>query len=147
MNCCSSSKSALVRARDQAWVPGNMRTPRQVIGYRFGRRITARRERRPVVEIDQGQLAVRRDDDVAAVDFESGRLRRTRREANERGAIEGVVARVPRIEPVKEAVRGDAVELDLVACAMLLHGRGGDAARVEVGAAALEGGGRIDPLH
>ena len=41
-----------------------MHTPREVIGNRFGRGFPARRKRRPVVEIDQGQLALGLDIDV-----------------------------------------------------------------------------------
>src|ERR1035437_2458200 len=113
MNACSSSKSAFVRARDQAWVPGSMHTPRKVIGYRIGGPLAARRERRPVIEIDERQLAVGRHDHVASVDVETRGGRGARGQTRQRGRLEHVAARVSGIEPVEELVASHAVKLDL----------------------------------
>ena len=104
-------------------------------------RLAARRERRPVVEVDQRQLAGRSDDDVAAEDVETGRAAASspsRRSAPRRAAGRfrcGAPLACPRppsaagvgIEPVKERAAGDAVELDLVAAAVRLQRRVRDA--------------------
>ena len=96
-------KQRLVRARDETWVPGSMHTPREIFGNRVGRRLTARRERRPVVEIDQRQVSRRRHDDVAAEDVESRRPPpRARRARSSAAASNGVAARLARVEPVEE---------------------------------------------
>ena len=49
----------------------SMDTPRDEIRYGIGRPLAAGRERRPVVQIDQRQLAGSRDDDVAAENIQT----------------------------------------------------------------------------
>src|SRR5262245_46056734 len=125
---CSSSNSALVRARDQTWVPGSIHSPHEVVGYRLRRPVAAGRHGGPIVQIDQRLLARRSDDDIATENLEPGGGSRTLSQPAKRSDIEriprmgsGGGARGVRIVPVKERRPVDAVKLDLVARAMGLQ--------------------------
>src|SRR5439155_24745073 len=82
-----------------------------------------------------------------AEDLEPGGLRGPRRQAWQRGAIEGVPVRRAGIEPMKKGTAGDTVELDLVARAVRLYCGRSDAAGSELVTAGLQRLGRVDPLH
>src|SRR6185503_18368134 len=93
---CSSSNSALVRARDQTWVPGSIHSPHEVVGYRLRRPVAAGRKGGPVVQIDQRLFARRSDDDIATEDFEPGGGGGTVGQPAERSNIERIAAAVRR---------------------------------------------------
>src|SRR6266567_2304877 len=103
MNRCSSSNSALVRGREETGVPTSIEAPRKVVGNGRGRAVAARRERRPVVQIDDGEAAGGTDNRIAAENIEADDRRRMSGQAGQRRRLE----RVPRVggarvEPVKE---------------------------------------------
>src|SRR5258708_28025735 len=92
MNRCSSSNSALVRGRKETGDPTSIEAPRKVVGNGRGRAVAARRERRPIVQINDGDAAGGTDNRIAAKNIEAD----DRRSASGQAGQRPPGARMPR---------------------------------------------------
>jgi len=114
----------------------------KVPGNGLGGHAPAWRERRPVIEIDERDASVRRDDRIASVDPDADQSGGQFREPPERTFIEGMAGVRSRIKVPEKVAAEHAVELHLVAPPMLLQDDLKETAPTKVGQCVVD----VSPL-
>src|SRR5437588_9352241 len=121
-----------------------MDTFRNEVGDRIRRAFAAGRERGPVVQVDERQLAESRNDDIAAENIQTRGGGGPIRQALQLRETERIFPGRPGVEPVEESATGHAIEFYLVPGPMRLDCRSIDSALRKIGQPGLEAFARID---